>query len=67
MAKILNSSANRSSPGTGIGAEPDRLGSIGTANMPHTIAAISVFLSDSVLLMNIALQKGRASVTVVQM
>src|SRR5690606_21768441 len=34
-----NSTASRTGPETATGAEPDRLGSSGTANTPHTAAA----------------------------
>ena len=37
-AKMPNSIAKRSTPGTGIGALPERLGSPGTANSPHIAA-----------------------------
>jgi len=38
-AKIPSSIARRRTPGTGIGADPERLGSPGTANVPHRTAA----------------------------
>ena len=38
-AKIANSITRRTKPGTVIGALPDRLGSFGTANIPHTAAS----------------------------
>ena len=37
-AKKTNSIANRIIPGVTIGAVPERLGSLGTANVPHIVA-----------------------------
>lgn len=39
MAKNTSSMDSRIQPGTAIGAAPERLGSLGTANIPHTAAA----------------------------
>jgi hypothetical protein len=39
-AKKASSSISRTTPGTGIGAFPDLLGSFGTANVPQIAAAI---------------------------
>ncbi len=40
QAKNPNSTARRITPGVTIGAVPERLGSLGTANVPHIAAKI---------------------------
>ena len=40
-AKMANSIARRTIPGTTTGAVPERLGSLGTANVPHIAATIT--------------------------
>jgi hypothetical protein len=39
-AKMQNSIIKRITPGVTMGAEPERLGSLGTANVPHIITRI---------------------------
>lgn len=40
IANIPSSIMSRTIPGVGIGALPERLGSLGTANTPHIVAKI---------------------------